>query len=100
MNRSLKIVDSAVFYHYRRENPEFDRYVAATIVGSNSRGQQIRYARERTRIRIAARREEANDYQKIRSMVPGYFPEPDEIGVASSRICLAATYGATTYVIG
>jgi hypothetical protein len=79
VNRSLKIVDSAVFYHHRRENPEFDRLVAATIVGSNSRGQQIRYARERTRICIAARREEANDYQKIRSMIPAYFPEPDEI---------------------
>jgi DNA invertase Pin-like site-specific DNA recombinase len=71
---ALKIVDAAAFYRYRRENPEFERFVAAAIVNNTSRGQQIRYARERTRVRSAARREEANDYQKILAMFPVNFP--------------------------
>jgi hypothetical protein len=74
VDRSLKIVDAAAFYRYRRENPDFDRFVAATIANNNSRGQLIRYARVRTRLRTTARREEANDYQKILAMFSANFP--------------------------
>jgi hypothetical protein len=74
VDRSLRIVDSAAFYRYRRENPEFDRFIAETIANNNSRGQQIRYARERARAQTAARRAEANDYQKILAMFPMNFP--------------------------
>jgi hypothetical protein len=78
VNRSLRLVDSAAFYRYRRENPEFDRFVAEASTNNKSRGQRIRFARERTRAQTAARREEANDYQKIRAMFPANFPGRDD----------------------
>jgi hypothetical protein len=74
----LKVVDSAVSYRYRRENPKFDRFIAETIANNNSRGQQIRYARARTRAQTATRRDEANDYQKIRALFPANFPGRDD----------------------
>jgi hypothetical protein len=79
LNRSLKIVDPSAFYRHRRENPEFDRFVTEAITDSNSVGRQIRHRRNRTRAQIEARREEANDYQKIRSMLPAYCSDRDEI---------------------
>lgn len=78
VDRSLKIVDSAVFYRYRRENSEFDCFISQTIANNNSRGQRIRYARERTRAQTATRRDEANDYQKILAMFPANFPGKDD----------------------
>jgi hypothetical protein len=77
-NRSLKIVDAAALYRYRRENPDFDEFVASKIAGNNSRGQKIRYARERGRAQTEARREEANDYQKILAMFPANLPGRDD----------------------
>jgi len=74
VNRSLRLVDSAAFYRYRRENPEFDRFVAQASANNNRLGQKIRYARERTRAQTEARREEASDYQKILAMFPANFP--------------------------
>jgi hypothetical protein len=79
VDRSLRLVDSAAFYRYRRENLEFDRFIAETIAKNNSRGQQIRYARERTRAQTAARRHEANDYGKIRALFPANFPGRDDV---------------------
>jgi hypothetical protein len=78
VDRSLRIVDSAAFYRYRRENPEFDSFIAETIANNTSRGQRIRYARERTRAQTATRRNEANDYQKILAMFPANFPGRDD----------------------
>jgi hypothetical protein len=74
VNRSLRVVDSAAFYRYRRENPEFDRFVAEASANNNSLGQKIRYARERTRAQTDARLGEASDYQKILAMFPANFP--------------------------
>ncbi|PDT68578.1 hypothetical protein CO683_15340 [Bradyrhizobium ottawaense] len=73
-NPSLKIVDPAVFYHQRRIDPEFDRFVAERIANNSSRGQRIRYARARARIQSEARREEANDYERILALFPVSFP--------------------------
>ena len=73
-NPSLKIVDPAVFYHQRRIDPEFDRYVLERIANNSSRGQRIRYARARARIQSEARREEANDYERILALFPTSFP--------------------------
>ncbi|MFK4522164.1 hypothetical protein ABIF90_000145 [Bradyrhizobium japonicum] len=73
-NLSLKIVDPAVFYHQRRIDTEFDRYVSERIASNSSRGQRIRYARARARVQSEARREEANDYEKILSLFPASFP--------------------------
>lgn len=73
-NSSLKIVDPAVFYHQRRIDPEFDRYIVARIAENSGRGQRIRYARARARVQSAARRAEANDYEKILALFPANFP--------------------------
>ncbi|SFH82215.1 hypothetical protein [Bradyrhizobium sp. cf659] len=74
VNPSLKIVDPAVFYHQRRIDPEFDRYIVERIANNSSRGQRIRYARARARVQSAERREEANDYEKILALFPISFP--------------------------
>lgn len=73
-NPALKIVDPAVFYHHRRIDPEFDRYIVARTANNSSRGQRMRYARARARIQSEARREEANDYQRILALFPASFP--------------------------
>ncbi|KGT79736.1 hypothetical protein MA20_10875 [Bradyrhizobium japonicum] len=70
----MKIVDPAVFYHQRRIDPEFNRYVVERIANNSSRGQQIRYTRARARIQSEARREEANDYERILALFPAGFP--------------------------
>jgi hypothetical protein len=75
VNRSLRLVDSAAFYRYRRENPEFDRFVAEASANNNRLGQKIRYARERTRAQSEAHREEANDYHRSSRCSPPTFPE-------------------------
>lgn len=73
-NAALKIVDPAVFYHHRRIDPHFDRYIVERIANNSSRGQRIRYARARARIQSDVRREEANDYQRILALFPASFP--------------------------
>jgi hypothetical protein len=60
---------------YRREYPDFDRLVIEVIKDSNSRGQQLRWLRQRN----AAIREETNDYYSIRSMLPASFPDKDDV---------------------
>lgn len=74
VNRSLKVVDPAVFYHHRRIDSAFDSYILERIANNSSRGQRIRYARARARIQTAARREEANDYERILALFPANFP--------------------------
>jgi hypothetical protein len=61
----------ATFNRYRRENTDFDKLVADVMKGSNSRGQQ----RRRQRAKSQATREQANDYHKVRAMVPAYLPD-------------------------
>jgi hypothetical protein len=78
-NRKLVLTQAKVLYRYRRENPEFDCFVVEAIANSNSVGQTIRFSRQRARKYTARVREETNDYHKIRSMIPVYFPDPDEI---------------------
>jgi hypothetical protein len=77
-NPSLRLVDSAAFYRHRRENPDFDRFVAEASANNNSRGQQIRHARERARVQTAKRLEDANDYHKILALFPVTFPGRDD----------------------
>ncbi|MGX1107523.1 hypothetical protein [Bradyrhizobium elkanii] len=75
INRSLRIVDAAILARYRRENPEFDRFVFESTKGNVSRGQRLRYQRARN----AEKREEINDYYKIRAMLPTNFPDRDDV---------------------
>jgi hypothetical protein len=70
LDRSLRIVDAAILARYRRNNPEFDRFITEAVVNNNSVGQKIRYAREKARARIQASRDQLNDYHKIRAMLP------------------------------
>jgi hypothetical protein len=70
VNRSLRIVDAAAFYRYRRENPVFDRFVLERIKDNNSRGQKLRGQRSRN----IAVREQHNDYYKILTMLPRHLP--------------------------
>jgi hypothetical protein len=89
--RGLCLTKYKTLMRYRQENPEFARFVADAIAGNNSRGQQIRHARERARKQIARRREEANDYQKIRAMLPASFPDKDDV---VSRIFESLLHGS------
>ena len=72
---SLRIVDAAVLARYRRESPEFDRFVKRAVAGNTARGQKIRYARVRT----AAARDSNNEYYRIRAMIPEGNPHRDDI---------------------
>jgi hypothetical protein len=78
-DRSLIMLDPADFYRCRRENPEFDQFIATKIADNRGRGQRIRRARLRTRVQTAARREEANDYHSLLAMLPPSFPDKDDI---------------------
>jgi hypothetical protein len=84
VNRSLKIVDAAAFYRYRRENPEFEQFVASKIAGNNCRGQRIRHARARERISRVIAEADAADYRAILAMVPANFPDQNKLDVANS----------------
>jgi hypothetical protein len=76
---SLRIVDAGILARYRRENPEFDRFVVGATANNNSVGQRIRYAREIARSRIQTTRREINDYHEIRAMIPVAFPDKDDV---------------------
>jgi hypothetical protein len=75
VDSSLKIVDPAVFYRYRRENPEFDRFIIGNIANNDSRGQKLRYQRARNN----TVRDQNNDYYKVRAMLPASFPDKDDV---------------------
>jgi hypothetical protein len=74
-NRSLFIASFKIIKRYRQENPDFDRFVAAAIADSISVGQRIR----RQRNQNAMKREEINDYYKIRAMLPANYPDKDAV---------------------
>jgi hypothetical protein len=90
-NSALRIVDGGILFRYRRENPEFDRFVADAIKNNNSIGQQIRHARERTRMQTARARDETNDYHKILAMLPLGFPDRDDVVSAVFEDLLTGT---------
>ena len=69
-NHSLRVVDAPILSRYRRENPEFNRFVLELTKGNYRRGQRLRWQRTRN----AAIREESNDYFKIRAMLPTNLP--------------------------
>jgi hypothetical protein len=75
VDRRLVRVRPNVFYRYRQLNPEFDQLVREALIGSNSRGQKIRFSRVRT----ASVRDSNNKYYKIRDMIPEQNPYRDDI---------------------
>jgi hypothetical protein len=74
-NRSLRIADASALARYRRENPDFDRFVVDAVRGNSSRGQRIRYSRVHT----AQVRDSNNEYYKIRALIPEKNPHRDDI---------------------
>jgi len=74
-NPSLRIVDAGILARYRRENPEFDRFVLERTKDNSRRGQLLRLQR----IRNATVREQNNDFYKILSMIPANFPGRDDV---------------------
>lgn len=72
-NRAVRpIVSHIKLIAYRRQNPEFERFVQSAISNNNSKAQLRRYNLERARTDEI--RAENNDYHKIRAMVPANFP--------------------------
>jgi hypothetical protein len=74
-DRSTYITSAKIIMRHRRENPDFNRFVLGAIVDNTAVGQLLRRERERN----AAKREEVNDYHQIRSMLPTYFPDKDDV---------------------
>jgi hypothetical protein len=74
-DRSLRIVDASALARYRREDPDFDRFVIEVTKGNLSRGQKIRW----TRVRTSSARDNNNEYYKIRAMIPEKNPHRDDI---------------------
>jgi hypothetical protein len=64
------LVEHKTFTRFRLENPQINELFLQNRKTANSRGQGLRYLR----IKNSARREEANDYQKILAMFPLSFP--------------------------
>jgi hypothetical protein len=74
-DRSAVITSAKIVMRYRRENPDFNRFVLFAIADSHTVGQRLRHERERN----AAEREQNNDYHQIRSMLPANFPDKDDV---------------------
>ncbi|MEH2501414.1 hypothetical protein V1290_000225 [Bradyrhizobium sp. AZCC 1578] len=64
-----------ILKRYRQEDAEFNRFVMDAISDSLRVGQRLRHQRERN----AAKREQINDYHKIRDMIPERNPHRDDI---------------------
>lgn len=59
----------------RREDPEIDALAAKIIEGSRSRALRTRW----TRVHNEAKRDQNNDYYKIRAMLPASMPDRDDV---------------------
>jgi hypothetical protein len=73
-----RLITPVALQAYRRADPEIEALARGVIATAISRGQIIRYALARTRLQTAARRDEANDYQKILALFPSSFPGRDD----------------------
>jgi hypothetical protein len=72
---SLVIASPKALKRYRIENPDFDRFVMAAMSDSLIVGQRLRHQRKAN----AAKREETNDYFRVRALVPVGNPHRDDI---------------------
>jgi hypothetical protein len=75
INRRLVITTAKNVRRYRREYPDFDHFVTAAIDNSRGVGLRIHFQRKLN----ATKKEEANDYYKIRAMLPSGFPDKDDV---------------------
>jgi hypothetical protein len=70
-----RLVSHVALQAYRRADPEIDVLVRGIISTAHIRSQKLRWQR----FRNEAKREETNDYYKIRSMLPANFPDKDDV---------------------
>ena len=69
------LVGFSTLARYRRENPDFDRFVIDASKDNNIKGQKLRWQR----VRNASVRDQNNDYYRIRAMLPESFPDKDDV---------------------
>jgi hypothetical protein len=74
-NSRLVITSPKALKRYRIENPDFNRFVMEAMSDSLIVGQRLRHQRRAN----AAKREETNDYFRIRALVPIGNPHRDDI---------------------
>jgi hypothetical protein len=70
-----RLVKHNTFARYRRENSEFDRFVVDLTKDNYRHGKLLRNQQAINE----AKREQANDYYKIRAMLPASFPDKDDV---------------------
>jgi hypothetical protein len=71
-NPRLIIASFKKIRRHRREHPDFDQFVIEAIADSASASVGLRLSRQRRQ--NAAKRDEINDYHRIRTMLPPNFP--------------------------
>jgi hypothetical protein len=69
------LVRHNTFTRYRLENPQINELFLQNQKSANSRGQVLRYLRAKN----VVKREENNDYHKLRAMLPPHFPDKDDV---------------------
>jgi hypothetical protein len=77
--------------HYRRLNPDFERFLRSATADNNLKGQRRRYQPERVRIEIV--RSQNREFKTIVDMTPAYLP-PDVRNDIAQAIFLALFEGS------
>lgn len=69
------------FYHARATDAAFDRFITDATVDSQSKGQCIRYARERRLVDRSKAEQDARDYFEVAAMIPRGFSDDNKFDV-------------------
>jgi hypothetical protein len=69
------LVRHNTFTRFRIENPQINALFLKNQKDAKSRAQRLRWVR----IRNAAKRDQTNDYHKLRAMLPPNFPDKDDV---------------------
>jgi hypothetical protein len=86
-----RIVSFRKLLFYRRQNPEFDRFIVSMTAGNRSKAQALRWNPQKAR--LDAVRSEANDFRQILGMIPTGLP-PDKRDDIAQSILLALLEGS------
>jgi hypothetical protein len=79
--RVKPIVLAKDFYHARATDAAFDRFITDATVDSQSKGQSIRYARERRLVDRSKAEQDARDYFEVAAMIPRGFSDDSKFDV-------------------
>jgi len=79
----LVVASPRDLYHARATDPEFDRFIAGTIINSGRLGQRVRHGKIRARIARAKADEDAQSYFAVQAMIPRWVPEQDKFDVVN-----------------